>query len=382
MWTNKFTLKNHLDSVTSVAFHASDLSFLTASEDGTVKYWNLENLAESKRPSSDVEPVKTYRGHRGAVNAVLMSSLTPPSLDSAHQEILQHGMAISAGSDGTIRLWAIPDHTHQSDSKYEYSRYAVTDIHGHMDGIWDIRLHHIRPIMCSAGADGLVNIWDLDSIDDAYLKAKDVQKLRKSAFSFNGLNEQLQCVDVVPTSVDFIPSNPNHFAASFSNSQVKVFDFEQGKEILQFKGADTSYDGTSATQINKIVVHKTMNLLITAHEDKFIRFFDTRDGSCIHSMIAHLDSVSAIDISPNGLVLASGGHDGSTRLWDVSTRTCLQEFTVHRKKFDESIKCVVFHPRTVISKQKTSAAATDVFGSSGWLCTAGADSIVKVYGYP
>lgn len=37
-------------------------------------------------------------------------------------------------------------------------------------------------------------------------------------------------------------------------------------------------DGTPETQINRIVSHPTMALLVTAHEDKFIRVFDLTTG--------------------------------------------------------------------------------------------------------
>jgi hypothetical protein len=40
-------------------------------------------------------------------------------------------------------------------------------------------------------------------------------------------------------------------------------------------------DGTPATQINRIVSHPTMSLLVTAHEDKFIRIFDIMTGMCL-----------------------------------------------------------------------------------------------------
>lgn len=38
-------------------------------------------------------------------------------------------------------------------------------------------------------------------------------------------------------------------------------------------------DGTPATQINRIVSHPTMSILVTAHEDKYIRIFDITTGS-------------------------------------------------------------------------------------------------------
>ena len=38
-------------------------------------------------------------------------------------------------------------------------------------------------------------------------------------------------------------------------------------------------DGTPATQINRVVSHPTLPLLVTAHEDKYIRIFDITTGS-------------------------------------------------------------------------------------------------------
>ena len=32
------------------------------------------------------------------------------------------------------------------------------------------------------------------------------------------------------------------------------------------------------------------------------------------------------------------------RLWNLESKTCVQEITTHRKKFDESIFDVAFHP--------------------------------------
>lgn len=37
-------------------------------------------------------------------------------------------------------------------------------------------------------------------------------------------------------------------------------------------------DGTNATQINKIVCHPTMPVVVSGHEDRYIRFFDVNSG--------------------------------------------------------------------------------------------------------
>jgi len=55
------------------------------------------------------------------------------------------------------------------------------------------------------------------------------------------------------------------------------------------------------------------------------------------------------------------GHDCSIRLWNLDSKTCVQEITSHRKKFDESIHDVAFHP------------------SKPYIASAGADALAKVF---
>ena len=49
------------------------------------------------------------------------------------------------------------------------------------------------------------------------------------------------------------------------------------------------------------------------------------------------------------------------RLWNIERKSCVQEMTAHRKKFDESVHDVAFHP------------------SKPFVASCGADSIVKIY---
>ena len=65
---------------------------------------------------------------------------------------------------------------------------------------------------------------------------------------------------------------------------------------------------------------------------------------------------------PNTHILPSlPGHDCSIRLWNMESKTCIQEFTAHRKKFDESIHDVAFHP------------------TKCYIGSAGADALAKVF---
>lgn len=48
-WNAKFTLRSHFDSVRNLAFHPVEPVLVTASEDQTIKLWNLQKTAPAKK---------------------------------------------------------------------------------------------------------------------------------------------------------------------------------------------------------------------------------------------------------------------------------------------------------------------------------------------
>ena len=358
-----------------MAFHPTDVKILTGSEDGTIKYWNLEPLLGLKKAPMDIEPVLTFRNHESSVNCLAVTTMIPPSDAPDLNERLQHGLFFSAGFDGVIRLWAMPSPDLAPYSKYEYKKYQVGSLSGHEDVIWDLKVHPMRPMLASLASDGAIKLWNLNKLGEPDM----AQTACMSTIWFEE-NKSAQCV---PTSLDFVHSDLTKFVGTYSNASMKLYDIETSKAVMTFKDSDCTYDGTHNTQINRVICHPTQSLAITAHEDKHVRFFDTRSGDCAHSMVAHLDAVSTLDISPNGLVVVTGGHDSSVRLWDLNTHACLQEFSAHRKKYDESLHSVLFHPRMVTTDTNSATGdngdGNSVQGGSRWLATAGADACVKLY---
>lgn len=48
-WNPRFTLRSHFDAIRALTFHPSQAVLLTASEDGTLKLWNLNKSMHSKK---------------------------------------------------------------------------------------------------------------------------------------------------------------------------------------------------------------------------------------------------------------------------------------------------------------------------------------------
>lgn len=326
-WNAKYTLRSHFDGVRTLAFHPIEPVLLTGSEDHTLKLWNLQKTVPAKKTAAlDVEPLYTFRGHMGPVLSLVMS----PSGDRC----------ISGSLDSTIRVWNLPNCNVDPYDAYDPDVLAHVLV-GHTDAIWDLAVQaangaNIRhPNLLSCSADGTVRLWSIGEVPSF-----------KETFKFDS---------TIPTSVDFVRSGPGHQAiVGYTNADLLAIDLETGKPVTRFETA-------GCAQINRVVSHPTLGITVTGHEDRCIRFFDDATGKLIHSMVAHLDAVTSISIDPNGLYLLSASHDCSIRLWHLDNKTCVQEVTSHRKKFDEAVNDVAFHP------------------TKAYIASAGADSIVKVF---
>ena len=111
----------------------------------------------------------------------------------------------------------------------------------------------------------------------------------------------------------------------------------------------------------KVISNGANNTIISAHEDKRIRFYDLNSNDLIYTMVAHQDAVTDLDIDASNMYLLSSSHDCSLRLWNIDNKNCIQEITAHRKKYDEAINCIGFH------KTRT------------YIASGGADAIAKIY---
>ncbi|KAI9203110.1 WD40-repeat-containing domain protein [Polychytrium aggregatum] len=393
VWKQEHALRSHLDSVRCIDFHPMEGFIFTGSEDNTVKIWNLSDII-GKRPENrmnpDVEPVYTIRGHTLPVTSIVVSG---------------SGTALfTASVDSSIREWGIPSIDTRPYGKHDPKLYRHKYV-GHSDIVWEIKLHPLHqestPLLASASSDGTVKLWDTrpesrglkttlwyrgptkdgDGVvpDVSNTTSEDSNGNENSDNGHDSENgdgdgndgsdddftrgsDEYDETAHIPTSIDWVPDQPNQIAVGYINSSVKIFDIETGATVLHIRSNTKSGEGYAATQINRILCHPSQPLLITASEDRHLRFYDIKNGKCLKTLLAHESGIASIDISPSGSVLVSGGHDGSVRWWDLASYTCNQEYAAHVKKNDESVWAVKYHPSKLTL-----------------MASAGADSVVKLY---
>ncbi|XP_042533321.1 striatin-3 isoform X4 [Dipodomys spectabilis] len=327
-WNPKYTLRSHFDGVRALAFHPIEPVLVTASEDHTLKLWNLQKTVPAKKSASlDVEPIYTFRAHIGPVLSLAISS--------------NGEQCFSGGVDATIQWWNMPSPNVDPYDTYESNILAGTLV-AHTNAVWGLAYSGIKNQLLSCSADGTIRLWN-------------PQEKLPCICTYNGDKEH-----GVPTSVDFIGCDPAHMVTSFNTGSAVIYDLETSQSLVMLS-SQVEAGLQSNNHINRVVSHPTLPVTITAHEDRHIKFFDNKTGKMIHSMVAHLDAVTSLAVDPNGIYLMSGSHDCSIRLWNLDSKTCVQEITAHRKKLDESIYDVAFHP------------------SKAYIASAGADALAKVF---
>lgn len=324
MWNAKYTLRSHFDGVRALAFHPIEPVLVTASEDHTLKLWSLLRTTAAKKSTFlDVEPIYTFRGHVGAVLAIIMN----PTGEQCY----------SGGLDGSVRVWNLPNSNIDPYDAYDTDVLAQT-LSDHTDAVWGLAFHTQKTRLLSCSTDGTAKLWSPGS------KAPLL-----NSYSFDSSLG-------LPSSIDFVHEDCSQMVVAYTSGRAAIYDLETSKLVLELESGRTAGD-----QINCVVSHPTMPLTMAAHEDRHVRFYDNVTGKVMHAMVAHQDAVTSLAVDPTGLYLLSGSHDCSVRLWNLENKQCVQEITAHRKKCDESIHCVGFHP-------------TKPFIASG-----GADALVKVF---
>lgn len=325
-WNAKYTLRSHFDGVRSLIFHPEEPVLITASEDHTLKLWNLQKTVQAKKSASlDVEPLYTFRAHTGPVLCLGMSTTG----DTCY----------SGGLDGNIECWQLPSPNIDPYDCYDPSVHSGT-LEGHTDAVWGLATMHSNIVSCSA--DGTVKLWS------PYTKEPLLRTYTASE------------AEGAPSSVDFVRNEVDHIVVAYNSAHCIIYDTETGKQIIKLEAAQ-EMSGNTGKFINKVISHPTLPITITAHEDRHIRFWDNTSGTLVHSMVAHLEPVTSLAVDAHGLYLLSGSHDCSIRLWNLDNKTCVQEITAHRKKFDESIFDVAFH------------------ATKPYIASAGADGLAKVF---
>ena len=207
-------------------------------------------------------------------------------------------LVVTASWDATVKLWDV--NTGQECGLLRGHKGAITAIAFSPDG----------GLIATGSWDKLVILWDLVSG-----KVKGV----------------IRGHEKMVTSLAFAPDGRTLASGSWDKS-AKVWDAESGRELLDFPATGLP---SAPWPLPPTAVDRDRKLGC----DRPALGRGDRHG--IRSFKGHAESVRAVAFSPNGDMLATGGWDGTARVWSVETGVELATFKGHGEK----VNAVAFAPR-------------------------------------
>lgn len=320
--SEKNRFEGHESAVVGIAFNYDGQIIASASDDKTVKLWNIYG-----------ELVRTLPKHEYEVWGVCFSP--------------DGKTIVSTGNNEIIKLWSIDGELIKTFKK-------------HAGWVWGVSFSPDGQTIASASVDRTVKLWDLDGKSIRTFK-KHEKRVWGVSFSPDGQTIASVSDDSIwiwsvdgskETKISISSEDEEFHRISFSPDGKKIAIASAAKDIviIDLDGATTPITlqgntkrscGVSFSPDGKIVA--------SASDDMTIRLWSI-DGSFVRVLGGHTQKVWSVSFSNDGKFLASASVDKTIRLWNLDSKTFLNTLLGHT----ETIKTISFSP-----DGKTLASAGD-----------------------
>jgi WD40 repeat protein len=307
------TLVGHQDGVRSLSFSPDSKILASASNDGTVKLWNFFNGTV----------LKTIKAHNDVVASV---SFSPDG------KILA-----SASKDGTVKLWDVNRAT------------ELKTLRGYRDWVLSVTFSPDGKTLAFSSGDRTVKLWNVEDNTVRTLKAHR-HWVRNVRFSPDGkvlasssedgtvklwnvkdgkLQKTLEGHNARVSGLSFSPDGKT-LASSGEDNTIKLWHVENLEGVLL-----ETLRGPSA-RVAEVSFSPDGKTLASAGSDNTVRLWNLEDVR-LQTLASHQDAIGTIRFSPDGKILASASLDDTVKLWNVQNGSLLKTFKNNGQEYIDAV---------------------------------------------
>jgi WD40 repeat protein len=300
-----FSWASHVGAVKAVAMPPSGKMAVSASDDHTLKLWDLENGAE----------LATLRGHSAPVNAVAVTPDGKLAVSSSYDKsvkvwdleetreicaLVGHshlvnllaitpdgGKVVSASYDRTLKLWdlgaGVPVHT----------------FWGHLGWVNAVCITPDGRHLISASQDQTLKIWDLVT--------------GVLCGTLTGHRGSVEHVVLTPCGREIVSASQDR--------TIKVWELATGLNTRTLTG--------HSGRVNRVAITGDGRRIVSVSQDNTLRMWDFNSGSQLQVLTGHSGSVNAVLLLPGDKRAISASDDNSLKIWSLETGTELHNLPAH-----------------------------------------------------
>lgn len=261
-WKLTTVLSSHLGWVRSIAFDPTNTLFATGSADRTIKIWSLPKASVGANDALQL----TLTGHISPVRGLAFSD--------------RHPYLFSAGEDKQVKCWDLE------------TNQVVRHYHGHLSGVFCLKLHPTLDILVTGGRDAVARVWDM--------------RTKHSIHTLTGHEHTVASLLTRSTHPQVITGS--------HDTTIKLWDLAAGKCMTTLTHHQKSI---------RALVHAHAENTFCSGAPDCLKKWVSKDGRFIKSLTGHHAVINALALNEDG-VLVSGGDNGSMKFWDYKTGYCFQ----------------------------------------------------------
>jgi WD40 repeat protein len=289
------TLVGHTDWVNSCAFGPDGKLALSASDDRTLRLWDI----------ATGQTVRVLKGHTSRVEACAFNP--------------DGKLALSASDDRTLRLWDIA------------TGQTVRVLKGHTSRVEACAFSPNGRLALSASFDTTLRLWELATGQTLHVFKGHTQAVTGCAFSPDGklalsaaLDQSLRLWDIATGQTVRILEGHFHYvnACAFSldgqlalsaseDCTLRLWEVATGQTLHVLKG-HTSW-------VNDCMFSPDSTLALSASGKGDLWLWDIASGQALRQLKGHTNDVTSCAFSPNGRLMLSASHDKTLRLWNLTS---------------------------------------------------------------
>jgi WD40 repeat protein len=311
LFTKLHEFKKHSGAVWSVAFSPDDKLLASASEDGSVRIWNVQTG----------NCIHVLKDHILPVRSVAFST--------------DGRLLATAGEDGRARVWEVQSgkclHVFGKHRIKVYravfgpdSRFlAVAGWDDNIIRVWDLEsgkrvktlktkapqvtsvaFRHDGKLLASSGSDSRVYVWNFTT-----------GELAKSLKDDNG---RIRSILFDPTGKFVVTGN--------ENKTISIWDYNSARKARVLKREEyygnppdipTKASKALGTPINTISLNSSGTILANANGEKEVYFWDFQSGKCLHNIVGDASGVVCIDFAHTDSMMAIAGYGDTITIWGI-----------------------------------------------------------------